>query len=299
MSVSKHYLEEHFIRDGHVARREKYDPITGFLLTGRREPDTGLYHYSIYFDPGRTHFFGFLPYHSTSKSGTKELQSRCSSKCIFCGGTSPGCKPYKKANISQKHAMRRLEIESRLQQWNADGMVAAKLHYIFTFFYYLQFFLLKRVLPKAIFCDYYRFQSCRRALTYWLYDDTHRWLRYDMNDRIKISCYSNEKIFANDFLTFLRESKAPCFSPKQKNRFLCISEMSQILVRKLVISRTFSSRKKSNFAKEVILNRFFQINSISRSIQAAGLTFEQMELYNTFHFWSCKFVNQSRLKNNF
>ena len=96
MSVSKYYLEEHFIRDGPAARRERYDPITRRLLTGRREPDTGLYLYSVYFDPGRTHFFGPLPYHSTSKSGTKNLQSRCSSDCILCEGTSTGCKPLLK-----------------------------------------------------------------------------------------------------------------------------------------------------------------------------------------------------------
>ena len=54
-----------------------------------------------------------------------------------------------------------------------------------------------------------------------------------------------------------------------------------------------------SFAKEVILHRFFELNSISRSIQAAGLTWEQMELYDTFHFWTPMFVNQTRLKNNF
>ena len=281
------FIPKHFIRGGADARKEKFDPITGRYL------------YTIYFDPGRTNFFGHLPFESTSKCGTKELQSRCSSECIFCGGTSPGCKPDKKANISQKHAIRRLEIESRMQQWNADGMVAAKLHYIFTFFYYLQFFLLKRVLPKVIVDDYYRFKFCKRALTYWLYHDSHRWFMCDLNDRIKISCYSNQKIYANDMIKFHLESKRPCFSSKQKNRFLCISEISKILVRKLVSSRTSPNPKIILFAREVILHRFFELNSISRSIQAAGLTWEQMELYDTFHFWTPRFVNQSKLKNNF
>lgn len=278
------FIPKHFIRDGADARKKKFDPITGRYL------------YMIYFDPGRTNFFGDLPFESTSKCGTKELQSRCSSKCIFCGGTSPGCKPNKKANISQKHEIRRLEIESRMQQWNANGMVAVKLHYIFIFFYYLQFFLLKRVLPKVIVRENY---FCKRALTYWLYHDSHRWLRCDVNDRIKISCYSNQKIHANDMIKFHLESKTPCFSPKEKNRFLCISGISKILIRKLVSSRTSPNPKIILFAKEVILHRFFELNSISRSIQAAGLTGEQMELYDTFHFWTPRFVNQTKLKNNF
>lgn len=277
-------MPKHFIRDGADARKKKFNPITGRYL------------YAIYFDPGRTNFFGTLQFESTSKCGTKELQSRCSSECIFCGGTSPGCKPDKKANISQKHAIRRLEIESRMQQWNADGMVAAKLHYIFTFFYYLQFFLLKRVLPKVIVRENY---FCKRAVTYWLYHDSHRWFICDVNHRIKISCNSNQKIFANDMIKFHLESKKPCFSSKQKNRFLCISEISKILVRKLVNSRTSPNPKIILFARKVILHRFFELNSISRSIQAAGLTWEQMELYDTFHFWTSRFVNQTRLKNNF
>jgi len=276
---------KHCIRDGSAAKTSIY------------YPDADRF-YFVYFDPGRTHFFGPLPYHSTSKCGTKELQGRCSSKCIFCGGTSPGCKPIKKEHMMWKHELSRLEIESRLQKWNANGMVAAKLHYIFTFFYYLQFFLLNNVLPKVVIADYSPIQFCKKPLTYWLYHKSHIWLRCDVTDKIKISRYSNQKIYADDIVTFPRESKTPYFSSKEKNRFLCISGISQKLIRKLVSSRTSSNHKITLFAKSVILHRFFELNSVSRSIQAAGLTWEQMELYETFHFWTPMFVNKTRLKNN-
>jgi hypothetical protein len=73
--------------------------------------------------------------------------------------------------------------------------------------------------------------------------------------------------------------------------------MSRNLVRKLVSSKTIDARH-SNFFTKVILHRFFELNSVSRSIQAGGLTWEQIESFSTFHFWTKKFVDETRLKMN-
>jgi hypothetical protein len=54
------FLPKHSIRDGQAARRSRYD--NGNFFT-------------IHFDPGRTHFFGDLPYETISKCGTKDLQA--------------------------------------------------------------------------------------------------------------------------------------------------------------------------------------------------------------------------------
>lgn len=199
--------------------------------------------------------------HDTVRSGLSgpfiyvyKSPSRCTSDCLFCKGSQPGCldgeRSEKKLRIYQKSVT---HVEKQLREKNDGCMRNIVFFRTFDYLYYLRTFTFTLSFgnPSQVFFS--------------LYDQS---LTVQRNPHYPVEWVAfQNRLDSSPFLTWKREKRCIVLSPKQKNTLMYLGRSARFLAMYLVPNTQRCCRD----LRFHILGRFFGQKSIYRAIKAGGL----------------------------